>query len=76
MKKLTLLAIAVMAICFASCKKDYTCECTSTINGVAYSSSSSNTGKMKKKDADSKCNEGDKTYEISGSTYKIECMIK
>lgn len=30
MKKITLLAIAAVAISFASCKKDYTCTCTST----------------------------------------------
>lgn len=28
MKKITLLAIAALAISFASCKKDYTCTCT------------------------------------------------
>lgn len=30
MKKITLLAIAALAISFASCKKDYTCTCTTT----------------------------------------------
>ena len=30
MKKITLLAIAVVAISFASCKKDRDCECTTT----------------------------------------------
>ncbi len=28
MKKITLLAIAFVAVSFASCKKDYTCSCT------------------------------------------------
>lgn len=30
MKKLTLLAVAFVAVSFASCKKDYTCTCTYT----------------------------------------------
>lgn len=30
MKKLTLLAVAFIAVSFASCKKDYTCTCTYT----------------------------------------------
>lgn len=29
MKKITLIAIAFVAVSFASCKKDYTCTCTS-----------------------------------------------
>lgn len=43
MKKITLLAVAALAISFASCKKDRTCTCTvtpvsSTTNGVASTS--------------------------------------
>lgn len=34
MKKLTLLAVAFVAISFASCKKDYTCTCTNTTAGA------------------------------------------
>lgn len=33
MKKMTLLAIAALAMSFASCKKDYTCTCTTTYTG-------------------------------------------
>lgn len=33
MKKITLLAIAALAISFASCKKDYTCTCTTSYTG-------------------------------------------
>jgi hypothetical protein len=36
MKKITLLAVAALAISFASCKKDMTCECTLT--PVSYTS--------------------------------------
>lgn len=34
MKKITLLAIAFIAISFASCKKDRTCTCTATTTTV------------------------------------------
>jgi len=34
MKKITLLAIAFIAISFASCKKDRTCSCTTTTTTV------------------------------------------
>ena len=47
---------------FASCKKDYNCKCAGTItvniNGTSFSASEDTTitlGKMKKKDAKSKC---------------------
>ncbi len=56
MKKLTILALAGLAISFASCKKDKTCTCT-------YTSTSSPTAqtvtitmkKVKKKDAKDAC---------------------
>lgn len=53
MKKITLLAIAALTISFASCKKDRTCECTSTSNGVTIVSSTK--VKSGKKDAQSWC---------------------
>ena len=44
MKKITLIAVALIAVSFASCKKAKTCSCsttyTSTNNGVSYSTSS------------------------------------
>lgn len=41
MKKITLLAVAFVAISFASCKKDRTCTCTTS--GTGYSSTSTTT---------------------------------
>lgn len=37
---MTLLAVAALAISFASCKKDYTCTCTTTWTGSSTSSTS------------------------------------
>jgi len=33
MKKISIIAIAALALGFASCKKDYTCKCTNTPTG-------------------------------------------
>lgn len=38
MKKITLLAVAFVAISFASCKKDRTCTCTTTTTSGGTSS--------------------------------------
>lgn len=39
MKKFTLLAVAALAITFASCKKERVCECVSTSDQPGYTSS-------------------------------------
>lgn len=38
MKKISIIAIAALAMSFASCKKDYTCKCTNTPTGGTSSS--------------------------------------
>jgi hypothetical protein len=54
MKKITLLAAVIVAASFASCKKNYTCVCTDTYNGTTETYTY-DLGKIKKKDAKSKC---------------------
>jgi hypothetical protein len=82
MKKLTLLAVTCLAISFASCKKDYVCQCTT----VGTSSSGSNTiassgvvitkrdiSKTSKKNAEAICGNYVQTtstsYNSQGVTY-------
>ncbi len=73
MKKIApIAALALLAVSFTSCKKDYTCECKSTYNGVTTTTSGSSTGKMKKSDAEAACNKGD--YTLNGIT--VDCNIK
>lgn len=69
MRKITLLAVAFVAVSFASCKKEYTCECSYTVNGVTYTSSATS-GKIKKKDAKAWC-------DGTGSGYSgVSCSLK
>ena len=51
--KMTLLAIAVAGLTFASCKKDYTCTCT--YNGTMQKGEVSTTIKDTKKGAKETC---------------------
>jgi hypothetical protein len=54
-KKLITLSLALLLVAgLTSCKKEYTCKCT-----VAGISSATTTIKDTKKNAESKCNEGD-----------------
>ncbi len=69
MKKI--IAIAAMAVLvLSSCKKDYTCECTTTGNGQTATASS--TVKATKKDAKEACESGSS----SASGYTTTCAIK
>jgi hypothetical protein len=53
MKKITLLAVAFLAISVVSCRKDRTCECTDSTGGVTIVSTTK--VKSTKKDATSWC---------------------
>jgi hypothetical protein len=75
MKKITILAVAALAISFASCKKDRTCECktTSTITGTTTGST---TIKDTKKKAKEECDKLDSSTEVFGEKVTVECEIK
>ncbi|MBL7930764.1 MAG: hypothetical protein JNL60_02625 [Bacteroidia bacterium] len=68
MKKVLLIA-AVAGLAFASCKKDYTCECT----GTGYSAQAEYK-KVKKKDAQSSCDKAADAAKAFGSD--ITCKLK
>jgi hypothetical protein len=72
MKKLVLsiAALALVATTMTSCKKDYTCECTTTALGVTVSESI--TINDTKKNATETCDKGD------ASAFGVEtaCSIK
>ena len=73
MKKI-LIIIGVSAAIFASCKKDYSCECTRTDKSKTYPELTNvETMNGKKKDVVELCDKGDTTY--PGGDIKIECEV-
>ncbi len=73
MKKITLLAVAFVAISLASCKKDYKCECTiPASSGQAAQTYTYDLKKIKKKDAKASCNSAGNTWILVGGT----CAVK
>lgn len=70
MKKNVLLVVAIASLALASCKKDYTCECTATGNGSTVTAST--TIKDTKKKAKDACD--GKASSSAGVT--TSCAIK
>jgi hypothetical protein len=82
MKKITLFAVAALAISFASCRKERTCECTDSSGG--YTVVTTTKVKSSKKDATSWCeaaNGSKSTTTVDGTTVPngsitTTCKIK
>ncbi len=71
MKKIVSIIGAVALIAtLTSCKKNWTCECCTTCSGTTTCASVTS-GKMKKKDAEAWCSQGNTTYGCSAS-----CKLK
>jgi hypothetical protein len=70
MKKGMLLVAAVVAVTFASCKKEWTCECTYSDSSGTHTISGT-TKKESKKDAKDECNG---TATAGGTSWS--CSIK
>lgn len=65
-------AFAVLTL--ASCKKDYTCTCTTSVGGV--STSASTTINDTKKNATEACDAGDATSTTLGISATVDCEIQ
>ena len=76
MKKFIAIAVVGMfgVLSLGSCKKDYTCECTSsvTVNGTTTTTTASGTKNGKKKDVKEECEKGSQTTSYSTVTCKIK----
>lgn len=70
MKKITILAIAFVAISFASCKKDYSCTCTDATGGEVKKFK-----KVTKKQALANCQSKTVT-DVSGSSTETCTLSK
>jgi len=75
MKKfIPMTAVAVIALMFTSCKKEYTCTCTSNVGGTT-TTASGKTEKMSKKDAKAKCEAGSSSTTVAGTTISVTCKL-
>jgi hypothetical protein len=73
MKKIApIAALALFAMAFTSCKKDYTCECT--YPSKPELNTSGQTGKMSKKDAQAKCDALDAV--VKAAPIAGRCALK
>lgn len=72
MKKGMLLVGAVVAITFASCKKDYSCVCTFKDGAGTSATYTYEMGKVKKKDAKDACNTLGSLYIIGGGSCEAK----
>lgn len=78
MKKIiTCVTVAAIAMTFASCKKDYSCTCTTTTSatGIPATTSKVSLGKQTKKDAESACNGKSSSASSGGVTVTISCKL-
>lgn len=73
MKKLTIIAITAGSL-MTSCKKVYTCTCTTTVGNVVTRTTQYTTGKTSKKSAIAECNNKEGVTSSSGVTTNISCV--
>jgi hypothetical protein len=80
MKKITLLAATLVAITFASCKKDRVCTCTTTFTSGGTSSEKYTYFDARKKDARAICTaksyQNDDITPIATTGSKTTCELK
>jgi hypothetical protein len=79
MKKLIIAVMAIGALSFASCKKEYSCKCQKIYTGSSGSVTQDDgvyTYKDTQARAESKCNDQEKTGSDLGGNYSRECAIQ
>jgi hypothetical protein len=73
MRKIVLSLATISLLALTSCKKDWTCECTTTTMGV--SASASTTINDTKSNAEEACEQGSTSSNFGGVESKTECKI-
>lgn len=76
MKKLSILSIAFLALSLASCKKDYTCNCTNMSTQAGSTTTTSEITYVKARKADAKRACVKTTDTESGVTVTHDCKLK
>jgi hypothetical protein len=76
MKKVfSIVAMVALVATFTSCKKDYTCECVTTVNGAEMGRASA-TKNLSKSDAEEWCSGSSQSSSVGGSTAETKCTLK
>lgn len=70
-KTILFLGVAISALLFGSCRKDYTCTCTSYVDGVEMGSASTTIENSTRAEASTACDAGDWSY----GTSSVDCEI-
>ncbi len=73
MKINLMIAIATLSL-LGSCKKEYTCTCTTTVGNVVTKTSKYTTDKTTKKDAVAECSSKEGVTSYNGVTTNISCI--
>ncbi len=79
MKKITLFAVAAVALSLASCTKDYTCTCVSTPASGSVVTTTTKIYKATEGEAREKCLGGQTTQESGGVSItgsNVTCDLK
>lgn len=72
MKKMTMSALLLSVIVFGSCRRAYTCSCSSSTGGSTSVVTETKLSKQSLKDARTECDKGDAKL----GTLETECEIK
>lgn len=78
MKKLFFLFCSIVLLVNSSCKKEYTCVCTTSagIPGLTLPNTETNLGKLSKKKAESQCSAKNTSTSFMGYTLSTSCSLK
>ena len=70
--------VAIVCIFVMSCKRDYTCKCTTSSDTIlgTFSEDSSFVINAKKDDADAQCKANDASASVIGFTVTTKCSIQ
>lgn len=74
-KIITLTTIAIIAVSFASCKKQYSCSCETKSTGIPTTYTKQSLGKSSKKVAEAACNSISTSFASMGDTVTMTCKL-
>lgn len=74
-KTIVTAAVLLTALLFASCKKEYSCECTYSVMGIQGGPKEQHTIKASKRKAEKTCSEKNSSVSGMGVTLDKRCYL-